>query len=868
MENWLLLQIQISIVILAALVLRGFMSRLPKVYSYTLWLVVFLRLLCPWNIESPVSLIPSEEHLEAFLGWDNDVNSVQYKSPDAALQMPSALQSYWQGTAPPQTALLTNPGIISPENNQADTADNMEDAPSLQMPSAEQDSVDLLPGILSGILSNTLTNFSSKLHALQKILFGIWVAGVLTLWLFNFSSLHRIQRNLKSAVLLEENVWTSNMIRTPFVLGWLKPRIYLPCSLQGKEREYVLCHEKTHIRRKDYLIKNFAFLLTTLYWYHPFVWLAFYFLGQDMEMSCDEVVIKQLGSDIKKQYSQSLLNFAAGSQMSSATPLAFGENGVKQRVKNVLAYKSAKKWIGIIGIVLVVAAGAALLTTRANAGSPADNSGPENTPSEIVSGENVPEENRNTDLLQPTSSENDSDENQEVYEEYQAPDGTVYQVRENGIFEVSPAGTRQLTSVYIGTSPQLQLYGDRLYFMTNVTTNVVTNVVTDVSDTARENYFYNGIGWADPKSGTDGIVNLGINDAITDFWVYGGYIQCRLQGEDDFSPERHIFILPDDTEMLQLEKLKAAEAEAEALLQKTKKENELLEVTKKKEEQLQALNQARFEQLQQIGSELSLQLTQNPGTLLEVGYHTTEQITAWLDLDMDGTVEEITIMHDPDVDESYGYVPLDYYVLSAGTGQLNGFAYNMYAGIYAVSLDGATIQLVLYEDGPSADPLSHIIRYQSGQLVEAGTIEDDIRLREITAEGEIISHIFYYGIQDDYRVVTWQLNKSGKLEEIPQNTYKLVSQNEITLLKNLPVRSMPVPQEGIYSGIMGYTIEPQTVRFIAVSSDGNWVQLEAENGQQGWFQIEDATPPMWGYIITELGIGADEVFEGLTFLAG
>lgn len=867
MENWLLLQIQISIVILAALVLRGLMGRLPKIYSYILWLVVFLRLLCPWNIESPVSLIPSEEHLGAFLGWDNEVNSVQYKSPDATLQMPSALQPYWQETEPPQTAFPTNPGIISPENNQTD---NTEDALSSQRPSAAQDYADLLPGILSGIPSSSLTDFSSKLLALQKILLGIWIVGVFAIWLFNFSSLHKIRQNLKNAVLLEENVWTSNMIQTPFVLGWLKPRIYLPCSLQGKEREYVLCHEKTHIRRKDYVIKNLAFLLTTLYWYHPFVWLAFYFLGQDMEMSCDEVVIKQLGPDIKRQYSQSLLNFAAGSQMSSATPLAFGENGVKQRVKNVLAYKSAKKWIGIIGIVLVVAAGATLLTTRANAGSSADNNVPENTPVENTSGENVPEENRNTDLLQPASSESNSDENQEVYEEYQTPDGTVYQVRKSGIFEVSPAGTRQLTSGYIGTSPQLQLYGDRLYFMTNVTTNVVTNVVTDVSDTARENYFYNGVGWVDPKSGTDGIVNLGINDTITDFWVYGGYIQCRLQGEDDFCSERHIFILPDDTEMLQPEELKAAEAEAEALLQKTKKENDLLEVTKKKEEQLQAANQAKLEQLQQnqIGLELSLQLTQNPGTLLEVGYHSTEQITAWLDLDMDGTVEEITIMHDPDVDESYGYVPLDYYVLIAGTGQLNGFAYNMYAAIYAVSLDGATIQLVLYEDGPSADPLSHIIRYQSGQLVEAGTIEDDIRLREITAEGEIISHIFYYGIQDDYRVVTWQLNKSGKLEEIPQNTYKLVSQNEITLLENLPVRSMPVPPEGIYSGIMGYTIEPQTVRFIAVSSDGNWVQLEAENGQQGWFQIEDATPPMWGYIITELGMGADEVFEGLTFLAG
>lgn len=745
MDNWLLLQIQISIVIVAAIILRQFMRRLPKIYSYILWMIVFIRLLCPLNIESPVSLVPSEEHLETLLGWDGKSTVPRYEDESIPPQIPPSLQPYLQ-----EAELNPMPAPKSKE----DAAAEIMPADDMRNPAAEAD-----PGA-------------------QKIFILIWMTGLLAIWIYNLSSLHKIRRNLKNAVLLEENVWSSSAIETPFVLGWHNPQIYLPCSLQDQEQEYVLCHEKTHIRRRDHWIKNIAFLLTTVYWYHPLVWLAFYFLVQDMEMSCDEAVMRQLGPNIKKQYSQSLLNFAAGSQMNSATPLAFGEIGVKQRINNVLAYKNTKKWIALIGIFLVITAGAILLTTRKNSASPMDN----------------------------------SKESEDIFEEYTSPDGRIYQVRENGIFEAYSSEIRQIYTGYIGTSPKLTFYEDRLLFMTNVT------------DTGRENYFYNGIGWVNPDTGENGIVNLDRHDIITDFRVSLGYI--HLLGEDDSSPGNHIYIFPDNEENLPLAKA------------------------------------------QQKGLELSRQLTENPGTLLEVGYRTPEQITAWLDLDMDGTVEEITIMRDPDVDKKYGYVPLDYYVLSAGTGELSGFAYDMYAGIYAVSLDGETIQLVLYEDGPSADPVSHIIRYQSGQLAEAGTIEDDIRLREITTEGEIISHIFYYGIQDDYRVVTWRLDKAKGLVEIPQDTYELVRQNEITLLVDLPVRSMPVPDEGVYSGIKGYAIEPQTVKFIAVSSDGSWIQLEAQDGQQGWFQIEPASPPMWGYTITELGVGADEVFEGLTYLAG
>ncbi|MCH5344303.1 MAG: hypothetical protein J1E64_09700 [Acetatifactor sp.] len=783
MENWLLLQIQVGIVILIVLFLRQMMRRLPKIYSYALWLVVFLRLLCPWNIESPVSLIPSETHLETFLGWDGEEDVPQYgnnKNNGMALQT----QPMWQAEAADQLNLSNKPDDSYAEKSLTGDRGNA-------------------PHLVS-------TPLSSGFSGVQKALIAIWVAGILAVWIYNFSSLYKIRRKLKCAVLLEENVWVSSAIRTPFVLGWRKPQIYLPRSLQDRELEYVLYHEKTHIRRKDYVVKNLAFLLTSVYWYHPLVWLAFYLLGQDMEMSCDEAVVKQLGLDIKKQYSQSLLNFASGSQISSATPLAFGENGVKQRIRNVLAYKNAKRWIGLIGIALVTVAGVVLLTTRGLSASPA-----EDGDGTIVSGGSLEgEEQANT------SSAEIPEGNREIYEECQIwegdLEGNLYQVTEEGIWEISPEGPRLVYSGYIGTAPRLQRFGDKLFFMINVT------------GAERDNFFYNGIGWINVKDETRGTLEIDENAPLTDLWVYNGFFQYRLEGEDAFSPDRHIFILPDDDEGLtQTEKMER-------------------------------------------GVALSRHLTENPGTLLAVGEHSWDQINACLDLDMDGVAEEIFIMRDPDEDPIYGYLPLDYYVLTvigAEDSILKGHADNIFAEIYAVSLDGETVQLVLYEDGPSDDPLSHIFCYQAGQLVETGVIADDIRRREITAEGEIISHIRYGGIQDDYKLVTWQLNEAKELVEIPQDTYELVSQNEITLLTHLPVRSMPVPQEGIYMGIRGYIIEPQTVKFIAVSSDERWIQVEAEDGQQGWFAIE-WDPDRWDYVIKELDLGAYEIFEGLKVIAG
>ena len=141
---------------------------------------------------------------------------------------------------------------------------------------------------------------------------------------------------------IKENIYICDYISSPFVIGTVKPKIYLPSTLNENETEYVIAHEKHHIKRFDHIVKLLAFIALTLHWFNPFVWLAFELAMQDMEMSCDEAVIKKLGDDVRSSYSQSLLNFATGKHIFAGTPLAFGEGDTKIRIKNL--YQFVQNW--------------------------------------------------------------------------------------------------------------------------------------------------------------------------------------------------------------------------------------------------------------------------------------------------------------------------------------------------------------------------------------------------------------------------------------------------------------------------------------------------------------------------------------------
>ena len=317
-----------SLVILAVLLLRLALRKAPKVFSYALWAVVLFRLLCPVTLESPLGLLPADRTQSAGIG-SQSVILPQTHAPTitAPANDPSAGQS--SQTTPAQSGIQTvTPNVTAP---------------------AKRASIDW---VLVGSI--------------------VWLTGVFVMLAWSVIALLRLRRRLAEAVPLagERDVWLADHIPSPFVLGLFRPKIYLPGRMSGAERDYVLLHERTHIRRLDPVFRALAWLALALHWFDPLVWLAFHLAGKDMEMSCDEAVLRRMGRDIRSDYSASLLRLSVGKRL-SVGPLAFGDGDPKSRIKNVLNYKKPAFWVILAALVAVLAAGAALATDRA-ADKPSD----------------------------------------------------------------------------------------------------------------------------------------------------------------------------------------------------------------------------------------------------------------------------------------------------------------------------------------------------------------------------------------------------------------------------------------------------------------------------------------------------------------
>lgn len=159
-----------------------------------------------------------------------------------------------------------------------------------------------------------------------------------------------------------DNIYQSHDVATPFVLGLFQPKIYVPTSLSDAEKNYVVLHEQTHIKRFDHMIRLISYLALCIHWFNPLVWIAFCLSGKDMEMSCDESVINQLGHSVKKDYAQSLLSLATGRRDLIMTPLFFGKGDTKRRIKNILNYEKPRFWGGVLLVVLLIITAIGLTT--------------------------------------------------------------------------------------------------------------------------------------------------------------------------------------------------------------------------------------------------------------------------------------------------------------------------------------------------------------------------------------------------------------------------------------------------------------------------------------------------------------------------
>lgn len=348
--------------ILFVLALRMLLAKKPRSFSYVLWAVVFLRLLCPFALQSRyfgLALGNMEQTLET-AAYEQEL--VQYQ---LLIHKDGSVESMGRrnvlGTA---AAPVEENGTEAYRSGAAGGDFRLRE---------EVWGVDRASGVYLSQRESVNRHFSrSAMLRLERgwVTAGslIWAAGMAALLGYSLISYLLLHRRLRQAVRVQEDVYESDRITTPFLLGILDPRIYLPVGLPQEERAYVLAHELVHLKRGDYLVKVVTWLALSLHWFNPLVWLAYVLMTRDMEMSCDERVIGRLGEGSKKAYSQALLTISSisgeypGKHLLISAPLSFGENDIRRRVKNILAYRGVKVGTGVALGLLLAAAGLVLMT--------------------------------------------------------------------------------------------------------------------------------------------------------------------------------------------------------------------------------------------------------------------------------------------------------------------------------------------------------------------------------------------------------------------------------------------------------------------------------------------------------------------------
>lgn len=298
------MSISASYIVLAVLLLRLVLKKAPKWIRGVLWAVVAVRLLCPFSVESMFSLIPKAE--------------------------------------------VVSPGIMMDRNPQIDTG------------------IPVVNQVINPVISHSFTpdpaTSANPLQLWIPTFAAFWIAGMAVMLIYMLISFIRVKRKIGTAVRLQDGIYQSENVDSPFVLGIIKPKIYLPFYMSGKDMIHIVAHETAHIRRKDHLWKPLGFLLLTLHWFNPLMWLGYVLLCRDIELACDEKVIKELDRDARADYSETLLACSGNRRMLAACPLAFGEVGVTDRVKSVLNYKKSAFWLFAVALVSCIAVALCFLT--------------------------------------------------------------------------------------------------------------------------------------------------------------------------------------------------------------------------------------------------------------------------------------------------------------------------------------------------------------------------------------------------------------------------------------------------------------------------------------------------------------------------
>lgn len=323
--------IAVCVVILTVFAVRLFLRRAPKKYSYILWAIVGIYLLCPIRLSSPISIY-------SLINNVSDTFLEHHSLPLNAKNFADKNKTYNEKNQKTKDSNKSKFDNVSSTNKNQKTKQNQNNTAGTEN--------------ISQSLTVTTTAY-------------IWLFGCIVLLVRNLFLIWRTKQTVLMAIRRKDNIYESEYISTPFVLGIVRPKIYIPFNLSEQEREYILKHEQYHIRRKDQIIKICAYILCVIYWFQPLIWFAYFVMIRDMEMSCDEYVLKNSKSDIRAAYSTSLLKLATKTEDFNAGLPAFGESDIRKRVKNIMKFNAKKKWVSVVAAIAVVIVGVSCLTKAA-----------------------------------------------------------------------------------------------------------------------------------------------------------------------------------------------------------------------------------------------------------------------------------------------------------------------------------------------------------------------------------------------------------------------------------------------------------------------------------------------------------------------
>ena len=286
------MSLQASLLILIVLMVRFFLSRYPRIYSYCLWILVGIRLLCPLWVESPFSLQPDLSVYSATVQDEQEEGTILPGEADEMQAKPAVgeTEAWTQAPLEGQELLLPAHEELSKESEG-------------QAPSGSESAPFSLKQWWEGVRKSFDGNWQET-GMLYHLLLILYPCGVAALMLFYLGQYIGMRRRVSTAVWEKGNVWLSDRIASPFVMGVIFPKIYLPYRLEGLEKKHVLRHERTHIRHQDPLIRVIGILCICLHWWNPLVWLAVHRMNQDMEMFCDETVLRSASLEERKAYAR------------------------------------------------------------------------------------------------------------------------------------------------------------------------------------------------------------------------------------------------------------------------------------------------------------------------------------------------------------------------------------------------------------------------------------------------------------------------------------------------------------------------------------------------------------------------------------